>query len=178
MRKSTPPIRTAAAALALFLAGCAGRAPGSASGAAARVLQLSEDVRASVREHHGVVLVDLQSRSGIGAAAIEFMRPAPAARFVLHTRGLEQFRLAYGDVVVELAVGQDGSLRQTGVQGRGARRALGPRDPLWLPVRVVRADRGGIHGGGALETVEVETPSDFETAAPERCSVRWIDFFR
>ena len=167
------PLFLATAALTLFLSGCAGHAPGAAA-----QVQLSDDTRASVREHRGVILVDLHSRSGIGAAALEFKTPARAARFLLHTSGLEQFRLAYGDVVVELAVGQDGSLRQTGVRGRGAERALDARDPLWLPVRVVRADRSGVQGAGALEAVEIETPADFETAAPARCSVRWVDFFR
>lgn len=165
----------ALALMALLTAACAGRVPAAAT---ARVLQLSDDARASVREQRGIVLVELHTRSGIGGATFEFIRPARGARFVLHTRGLEQFRLAFGDVVVELAVAQDGTLRQTAARGRGSERRLDARDPLWMPVRVVRADRGRVPGGGGLEAVEIETPPEFTTAMPPRCGVSWIDFFR
>jgi hypothetical protein len=170
--------RPAAMALAAAMACAAGCAGGAADSSMARVVRVSDDVQASLHEHHGVVLVDLHSRSGMGTAAFDFASPARGARFVLHTAGLEQFRMAFADVVVELAVAQDGSLRQSAVQGHGAARPLEARDPLWMPVRVVRADRGGVRSAGTLESVEIETPPAFESAVPGRCTVNWIDFFR
>lgn len=167
-----------AIALAAVVAGAAGCGGNAAVSKLARVVRVSDDAQASLHEHRGVLLVDLHSPSGIGTATFDFAAPARGARFVLHTAGLEQFRMVFGDVVLELAVGQDGSLRQSAVQGRGAERPIEARDPLWMPVRLVRAGRSGVPGAGALEAVEIETPPAFTSAIPGRCTVSWIDFFR
>jgi hypothetical protein len=177
MSRSRRYVGIAAALLGLVAAtACGGNAARDPNGPSGRVVELPDDARASLHEHHGVIVAELHSRSGIGHASFAFRGAVRGARFVLHTRGLEQFRLSYAGIVIDLGVGSDGGLRQTLLEGHGGEQRIDAHDPHWMPVRLVRADRRSMTG--TLEAVEVETPGDFATVRPDQCSVSWVDYFR
>jgi hypothetical protein len=165
-------LATSASMLGIATVGCAG------GHGFTTVVDLSEDGRAKVRERGDMVSVDVHSGSGIGSAELHFARPPRAVRFIFYLQGLEQLRVEYPGAEIQLHLGSDGIPRQTGHRTGDPERTLRPGDDLWMPVRVSRAPHGRSPVTGGFESIEVETPPGFTSAAPLRCRIGWIDFYR
>lgn len=128
----------------------------------------------------GTATLDITSQTGIGAAAVQVVSgPYPTAIvFQLHLKGLEQFTLTYGAVIIDVAVANDGSnqSRQTLIQD-GAEQPLAPDSPYWMPVEVTTAP-GSSDKGLPERTYRLSAPPDLLTTQPPAFTINWIDFFR
>ncbi len=129
----------------------------------------------------GTATLDITSQTGIGGAAVNVVSgPYPTAVvFQLHLKGLEQFRLTYGTITIDVAVTSDGSnqARQSLIQG-GAEQPLTPESPYWMPVKVTTVPGGTDKAGLSAKTYLLSAPPDFIQTQPQRFAINWIDFFR
>lgn len=129
----------------------------------------------------GTATLDITSQTGIGAAVVQVVSgPYPTAVvFQLHLKGLEQFTLTYGAVIIDVAVTSDGSqqARQTLIQ-EGAEQPLTPDSPYWMPVEVTTASDDAAKGGLSEKTYRLSAPPDLLSTQPPAFTINWIDFFR
>jgi hypothetical protein len=129
----------------------------------------------------GTATLDITSQTGIGAAAVQVVSgPYPTSIvFQLHLRGLEQFTLTYGAVIIDVAVASDGSdqARQTLIRD-GVEQPLTPDSPYWMPVEVMTTPAGASKEGLSEKTYRLSAPPDLLTTQPPAFTINWIDFFR
>jgi hypothetical protein len=99
--------------------------------------------------------------------------------FQLHLKGLEQFTLTYGAVIIDVAVASDGSdqARQTLIRD-GVEQPLTPDSPYWMPVEVTTTPDGASKEGLSEKTYRLSAPPDLLTTQPPAFTINWIDFFR
>ncbi len=120
----------------------------------------------------GRLLVDVQSASGIGSAAVRLIsgQMPPHLLLSLHLRGLEQMTFAFGDAVVRLSVpsGGDRPVLQS-VTLAGQESEITPASPYWMEVTAPAT-------GG--DPYEVASPPAFAASPPADFTVGWIDFYR
>jgi hypothetical protein len=127
------------------------------------------------------VVVDVQSRSGIGAATVELASGTPPETIVvrLHVNGLESFRLSYEQTAIAAAVssGDSRSMLQEVSSPDGGTSPLTSDSPLWLDIRAVSAQ--------ATPTIplqegyfEIRLPKGLLSDRQRSFTIRWIDFYR
>lgn len=168
-------IKTAAAlALLLGLAGCAAVPP--EPGADARPVNPTAQFRAlALQPGDGLTIdqraptdaaFDITSERGIGKIEFERRGAAPATlTFRLHLKGLEEFKLTWGDRAVTVNYPSSGGQLAT----------PDPADPLAMPVAIEAADPTIPLADGYFV---LTAPPAFIQDAPERFTVQWIDFYR
>ncbi len=156
MRRSS-----ALAAMGLVLgAACAGSLPPRV-----RVTSASESTRIETSQTASCTIVTVAG-SGIGRADLALAGRGQALQIRLHVRALEGFHFEYADRRVEIAVHHDGSVSETGRRGTAASQALGPEDPLFMPLRPTS------------DGFEIDSSADFAQAGPRACHFEWVDFYR
>lgn len=137
--------------------------------------------RVDVQIVGGTATLDITSQTGIGGATVNVVSgPYPAALvFQLHLRGLEQFRLTYGTITIDVAVANDGSnlSRQSLIQG-STEQPLTPESPYWIPVKVTTVPGSTGQSGLSEKTYMLSAPPDFLQTQPPTFAINWIDFFR
>jgi hypothetical protein len=133
----------------------------------------------TVKSEGDAVTVDVRSRSGIGRATVEHASgPAPKKIIVqLRLKGLEEFRLAYGQTVITARVSSSDSrnITQSVDPPGGGERPITPDSPHWMEIKVV-SDQSRI----PLEQghFEITLPKDVFGKGRRSFSIRWIDFYR
>jgi hypothetical protein len=126
-------------------------------------------------------VIDIQSRSGIGAATVELVSGTPPETIVvrLHVHGLESFRLSYEQTAITASVSSSDSgsvLQEISLPG-GTTSPLTSGSPLRLDIRAV--------SGQATPTIPLQQ-GYFEIRLPKRLlsdrqrsfAIQWIDFYR
>lgn len=121
--------------------------------------------------------ISISSQGGIGDAVIERLG-SPPARLILRMqlKGLEELRLSWREAELAIHVSSiDGSVRQELALSAGRPEIIDETHPYFAPVRIV-ADNPAI----PLQDghFEIEAPLALLQDAPERFTVRWIDFYR
>lgn len=166
----------------LLLAGC-GVPPGRTESRAPVFTAAAEgdgnDLKVSAEGE--IVVIEVRSRSGIGAATVELVSGTPPETIVvyLHVNGLESFRLSYAQTVITAEVSSDASrgILQEVSSPDGGTRPLTSDSPLWLDIRVVSEQ--------ATPVIPLQQ-SYFEIRLPQRLlsdrqrsfAIGWIDFYR
>jgi hypothetical protein len=126
-------------------------------------------------------VVDVQSRSGIGAATVELASGTPPETIVvrLHVSGLESFRLSYEQTTITVAVSSSDSrsILQEVSSPDGGTSPLTFDSPLWLDIRAVSEQ--------ATPTIplqqgyfEIRLPKQLLSDRQRSFTIRWIDFYR
>ncbi len=166
----------------LLLAGC-GVPPGAAETQAAVFTAAAEgdgnELKVSVEGETAVI--DVRSRSGIGAATVELASGTPPETIVvrLHVNGLESFRLSYEQTVITAAISSSDSrsiLQEVSLPDSDTS-PLTSGSPLWLDIRAV--------SGQATPTIplqqgyfEIRLPKQLLSDRQRSFAIRWIDFYR
>jgi hypothetical protein len=129
---------------------------------------------------------DIESKSGIGEATVQWVAGSPLERIVLrfHLRGLEGLRLVYGDTAVYLSMSSvgGGQVIQTVAPAHAQAAEESPITPEsynWLHTKIVPVS-GQEQPSLPLENghIEVQLPPRFLLEQHTSFSVRWIDFYR
>ena len=123
------------------------------------------------------VLISISSQGGIGDAVIERLG-SPPARLILRMqlKGLEELRLSWREAELAIHVSSiDGNVRQELALSAGRPEIIDETHPYFAPVRIVAGSRAIPLQGGYFE---IEAPLALLQDAPERFTVRWIDFYR
>ena len=142
------------------------------------------DTRIEVTQTLTETLVDVVSLSGIGEADVRWTEGTPPARLVLrlHLRGLEQFRLIYGDTLITAAVASAGEplVRQqrSQVSAPGSEESLTATSRFWLPLRMVTDAASGPQIPLENGYFELEAPPDLLAGEVRAFRFEWVDFFR
>jgi hypothetical protein len=132
----------------------------------------------------GRTVLGVTSPSGIGGATVERKADRWPDELVLrlHLRGLEDLRLACGDVTLRASVlSHSGNPRMLHVRRRGEEEGpeLGRDDRYWGDIRAFDADGKPIDGlpqeGGWFE---MAVPRALLPEREKTLSLEWIDFFR
>jgi hypothetical protein len=154
-------------AVLLGVAACA--APRAAEPATFVYKPLKGDPRITFHASDDMLLLDIASFTGIGAAEVEKTSgqwpPKVVMRFRL--KGLEESRFTYGQHTVEVHVAStaEHAVREFLVnQGQVA--TLSPGSPYWMNVT------------SATGHFDVEAPPDFLKSAETKFKIEWIDFYR
>jgi hypothetical protein len=119
----------------------------------------------------------IASEKGIGKADFDRTGAPPrSVTFYLRLTGLEEFRLAWGDVTVTVHYWSSGGMvRQDVSRAGGHRAAIDVTSPYWMPLRI-EAEKTAL----PLEDGDfvLTAPPQFITDAPEQFALQWIDFYR
>jgi hypothetical protein len=173
---------TLAGCVLLALAGCVPLPEATPAGPTVRLAALAPGDSIAVEEAaDGSVILDITSARGIGRAEIERLGPAPASLVLrLRLKGLEEFRLVWGDTEVTAHVGSGSpavrqELSRPGATPSAAAAEIDSTSPYWLPIRIEAANPTIPLADGFFA---VSAPPAFLQAAPARFTVRWIDFYR
>lgn len=167
-------MRAAGLALLFAVAGCASAPAAAAPGFRALALEPGDGI--TVGGTTDDVTIDITSERGIGKVEMVRTGAPPKSLIVnLHLKGLEELRWSWNDatLLVHVASG-DGSVREElGLGGQAAVIASG--SPYWAAVQI-EAENPAI----PLEDgfFAVTAPPAFLQAAPERFTLKWIDFYR
>lgn len=152
---------------------------GLACGSAERQRVLAErdggfaDVTIRGREQR----VDVRSPKGIGAADIPLTAQRPRAlELVFHLQALEQLRLKYDAVAIDVAVQSDGEVHQWGSTAGAGSAPITPGDSLWMPVRIVRRD--ATDRTSPITTIHVSASPRLGTTSAASLRIEWVDFLR
>jgi hypothetical protein len=168
-------LRTAGAALLLLgLAGCVGI---SAEVPRYRATTERPGDRVTV-EGGDAVTFDITSERGIGKAGFERVGPPPeGVIFKLRLKGLEEFRLTWGDVTVRLQYPTTGDviLQEAALTGSPDASVVSPGDRYYMNARIEGSDPAIPLESGYFV---VEAPPAFIEDAPEQFRLEWIDFYR
>jgi hypothetical protein len=168
--------------LALALLGALGFASASAHGKDPpfKITTRKADDAIQVEMEKDKVLFGVGSRSGIGDATIERLDDAwpDSARFKIYLKGLDQFQIDNGSVILEIAVGSDGSQRVSLIKN-GKTSAVDRKSPYWLEVQSLDAD-GKPTKDRPLKNgwFEMTLPKAMLDGNPKTLKLKWIDFFR
>jgi len=137
------------------------------------------ELSATVQDETALIYV--QSLSGIGSAWVELVGGAFPEKMVLRLklRGLEQFRLAYGDMVILASVSSanGGSVQQSIRTAEGDEQPHASGSPYWMDIQIV-ADQGASHIPLDQGYFEITLPEDFIREGPRTFYFQWIDFYR
>ena len=121
--------------------------------------------------------ISISSQGGIGDAVIERLG-SPPARLILRMqlKGLEELCLSWREAELAIHVSSiDGSVRQELVLSGGQPESIDEDHPYWAPFRIVAGDPAIPLQDGYFE---IQAPLALLQDAPERFTVRWIDFYR
>lgn len=145
-----------------------------------KITTRKDDDAIKVEVEKDKVVFGVGSRSGIGSATIERRAAAwPAsARFKIYLKGLDQFQIDNGSVVLEIAVGADGAQRISVIKD-GKTSAIDRKSAYWLEVQALGAD-GKPTKDRPLKNgwFEMTLPKAMLDGNPKTLKVKWIDFFR
>ena len=142
------------------------------------------DAQIEVTQMLTQTLLDVVSRSGIGQADVHLTAGARPPRLVvrLHLRGLEQFRLIYGDTIVTAAVTSVGQpvIRQqrSRVSAPAQEETLRATSRFWLPLRLVTDSATEARIPLENGFFELEASPDLLASDVRDFRFEWIDFFR
>ncbi len=142
------------------------------------------DAQIEVTQTLTETLLDVVSPSGIGAADVSLTPGAKPPRLIirLHLRGLEQFRLIYGDTIITAAVASVGQpiVRQQRslVSAPATEESLTAASRLWMPLRLVTDAASGAKIPLENGFFEVAAPPDLLAGDYRALRFEWIDFFR
>ncbi len=142
------------------------------------------DAQIEVMSTADVSIFDVISPSGIGGAEVTLQEGPlpPRLVFRLHLRGLEQFRLRYGDVVITVAATglDEPSSRQERhlISAPAQVETLDASSRFWLPLRLVTEPGGTGHIPLENGYFELVAPPDLQASATRSFGFEWIDFFR
>ena len=117
------------------------------------------------------VVLDVHSQRGIGNATVELTSGAPPKNIVirLHLKGLEEFRLSYGQRVIAAQVSSgDNSIAQSVVSPNGDEQAITNDSLFWMNIGIVA-------GQGYFE---IRLPKDVLREGRRSFAIRWVDFYR
>ena len=134
----------------------------------------------NVQYVNGVIVVDVQSPTGIGSAKLELESGDMPEDMLLrlHLQGLEGIRLI-SDQVVIVASGSSSEpfvINDQRVISSGSEYSITPIDPLWIKIEIISDQAKKI----PLEAVyfEINIPRAFLRNAGSSFEIQWIDFYR
>jgi hypothetical protein len=119
----------------------------------------------------------ITSEKGIGKANFERTAAPPRSlTFYLRLKGLEEFRLAWGDVTVTGHYpSSGGAVRQELARAGGPSAPIDETSLYWMPVRTEPSNAAlPLQDGDFVLTA----PAQFIQDAPEQFRLEWIDFYR
>ena len=142
------------------------------------------DAQIEVTQTPTQTLLAVVSQGGIGEADVSLTPGAKPSRLIihLHLRGLEQFRLIYGDTIITVAVASVGQpiVRQQRslVSAPVIEEPLTSTSRFWLPLRLVTDAASGAKIPLENGFFELEAPADLLAGDYRAFRFEWIDFFR
>jgi hypothetical protein len=145
------------------------------------VITKNPDDRVNIQYENGSTLIDIQSPSGIGSAALELESGSMPENITLrlHLTGLEQFRLtsARDRISASVANGNAVNAGSQTILSSGTESPLLPGHPLWMEIEIVS---GQAEKKIPLEKgyFEVTVPQEFIRNIEKTFEIEWIDFFR
>ena len=127
------------------------------------VITKNPDDRVDIQYENGTALIDIQSPTGIGSAALELESGEMPENMILrlHLKGLEGFRLVSGQDQISASGVENQALLSAGQES-----PLQPGHPLWVEIQP---------GEGYFE---VTVPRQFIQDAGTIFEIEWIDFYR
>ena len=157
--------------LSVLLASCAGAsANAQAGGPEFAITTKNTDDQINVQIEGESAIIDIQSPSGIGMAAVQLESGVMPREVILrlHLKGLEQVRLSAGDETVSASVSSAATpiISQT-LLSSGVESSLLPENPAWLEIEV-----------GQEGFFEIRLPTGFLQKAGTSFTVEWVDFYR
>ena len=144
-----------------------------------KIISHQDDARLQTCVNDDDAIIDIFSASGIGQADFELVSEQMPKRILMrfHLRGLEELRLAYGEIVVSASMastGEQGIRQSMSRAGEKPVEALTSNSPFWMKMRVTSRDKIPLREG----YIEIEAPADFFTSGARKASIDWIDFYR
>jgi hypothetical protein len=129
------------------------------------VITKNPDDRVDIQYENGTALIDIQSPTGIGSAALELESGEMPETMILrlHLNGLEGFRLLSGQEQISASASGGGNQAHLSA---GQESPLQPGHPLWVEIQP---------GEGYFE---VTVPRQFIQDAGTIFEIEWIDFYR
>jgi hypothetical protein len=164
--------------LPLGMAGClAVPAMSSAGSAQYRVVSQQDGDGITIDSTTPDVTIDITSERGIGSTEIlRAGQPPKSLTIKLHLKGLEEMSLAWDATRVTAHVGSgNGDVREEVSVDGGRAASIDNASPYWMPIRIESADRLIPLRNGYFA---VTAPPAFIEAAPQRFTLKWIDFYR
>jgi len=128
-----------------------------------------------------IVIIEVQSQSGIGSATIELVSGEFPENILLrlHVKGLEEFRLSYNETTITALVSSrdSGNVFQSLATPDEGERPITPGNPSWLEIAIV-SDQATPEIPLAQGYFEITLPEGLLTEADSSFSIQWIDFYR
>lgn len=111
--------------------------------------------------------IDITSESGIGSAEVQLLNGEwpETIEFRMHTKGLENFTMRYGETAVSISVTNSGIILNSVMQ-EGQEKPVGKESEFFMPVTV------------GDDYFEIEAPADFYAGDYASFAINWIDFYR
>lgn len=134
----------------------------------------------TVSDDGEAVIVEVRSRGGIGRATAKFGSGALPQKIILrlHVKGLEEFRLSYGQTALIVRVSSSNpSITQSLVLPNGDEQPIPSTSPSRLAVRIV-SDQAKPRIPLDHGHFEITFPKHYLREGSRDFSVQWIDFFR
>lgn len=124
--------------------------------------------------------VEIFSPAGVGRATLQAVSIALPQRILLrfHLRGLEELRLAYGQLEVVAALNSSSAGVRQSLRRDGVEQPLAEGDPQWLPIRLVPEGPAAAAIPLTAGVIEVELPKAFFQSGEKSFQLQWVDFFR
>jgi hypothetical protein len=165
--------------LSLLLVSCAS-APANAQPAepAFTVITKNPDDQVDIQFENGRALIDIQSPTGIGSAALELESGSMPGSMTLrlHLKGLEEFRLTSAQDRISASISSREVSSNETILSSGTESPLQPGHPLWMEIEIISETGTKI----PLEEgyFEVTVPPDFLQNVGRTFQIEWVDFYR
>ena len=128
-----------------------------------------------------IVIIEVQSQSGIGSATIELVSGEFPENILLrlHVQGLEELRLSYSGTAITASVSsRDGrNVVQSLVTPDEGERSITPDSPSWLDIALV-SEQSTPNIPLDQGYFEITLPEGLLTEADRSFSIQWVDFYR
>jgi len=166
----------------ILMAGCA--APPGAPEKSPPVFNLTAEGdgnELTVSMEGEIVIIEVQSQSGIGSATIELVSGEFPENILLrlHVQGLEELRLSYSGTAITASVSsRDGrNVLQSLVTPDEGERSITPDSPSWLDIALV-SEQSTPNIPLDQGYFEITLPEGLLTEADRSFSIQWVDFYR
>ncbi|MBE2225654.1 MAG: hypothetical protein IAF02_29225 [Anaerolineae bacterium] len=137
-----------------------------------------DEVETAVADN--IAIFDIYSQIGIGDATVALTSGEwpDTILFRVYLSGLEEFKFAYGETEVKVAVSSSGENQVLeSVTKNGEAQPISEDSPYYMPIRI-ESDNGEL--GIPLEDgyFEIEAPADFLAGEYGSFAISWVDFYR
>jgi hypothetical protein len=126
------------------------------------------------------VVIDVHSQRGIGAATVELISGAAPKTIVmrLYLKGLEEFRLSYGQREITGRVSSgDSSVDQSVASPDAGEQPITNASRFWMNITII-SDQATAHIPLDQGYFEIRLPEEVLQEGRRLFAIRWVDFYR